>query len=502
MAFLVYFCGIIWKTNRDWLANVAEKLLPRVNPHFLFRPRRPCRIPQKKQILLFNSLPFFIFLPIVFCLYWVSRTARWQNVVLLAASCVFYGCWSVEFLGLMLVTCLVNFVVTQGIERWRRKVWVVGALVFNFSILGVFKYYDFFAESFAALLARFGMYADIPTLKLLLPVGISFYTFQLSAYVIDCYKGRIAPTRSPLQFLTFVCFFPQLVAGPIERGADLMPQFERKRKFDDALATEGMRLILWGLVKKVLIADNCAFQADYCFANCTTLSAPTLWLGALYFTFQIYCDFSGYCDIAVGTARLFGVRISANFLRPYFATSMPDFWRRWHVTLMQWFRDYVYIPLGGNRRGTARRELNTLAVFACSGLWHGAGWTYILWGLYHAAIYRIPTRYLTFVAVLLGWVIFRATDLNIAFNYLGRMFSMSDGFSFQCGRMPLLLIIALFITEWRMGERPHPFAWEAAPGWARSVCNAQPVRIGIYLALLLVTLFCGGASTQFIYFQF
>lgn len=452
--------------------------------------------------MLFNSLVFFIFLPIVFCLYWMGRTARWQNVVLLAASCVFYGWWSVEFLLLMLLTCLVNFGVTQGMERWRHRAWMVGAITFNFSILGVFKYYDFFAASLCTALAQMGLHADLPTLHLLLPVGISFYTFQLSAYVIDCYRGCIAPTHSPLRFLTFVCFFPQLVAGPIERGADLMPQFETRRRFDSALATEGMRLILWGLMKKVLIADNCAFQADYCFAHYDSLSAPTLWLGALYFTFQIYCDFSGYCDIAVGAARLFGVRISANFLRPYFATSMPDFWRRWHVTLMQWFRDYVYIPLGGNRRGKARQQLNTFTIFALSGLWHGAGWTYILWGLYHAAVYRLPVRHLTFLVVVLGWVIFRAPDLPAAGGYLAGMFSPASGFALECSRMPILLIATLLLTEWRMGNRPHPFAWDAAPAWARRLCEHQAIRLGLYLLLLLLTLFCGGAPTQFIYFQF
>ena len=444
--------------------------------------------------MLFNSLIYFIFLPIVFTLHWLCKNARQQNAVLLAASMVFYGWWDVACLMLMAGTCLANYISVLTMKgKWAQAV----TLIFNFAILGAFKYFDFFAHSFADMLHILGVRADMPTLNIILPMGISFYIFQLSAYVADCHAGRISPCKDLARFLTFICFFPQLVAGPIERGAQLLPQFEKKRIFNDDEATYGMRLILWGLVKKVLIADNCAMQVEYAFANYDTLSAASLWMGALYFTFQIYCDFSGYSDIAIGSARLFGIHLTRNFNRPYFATSMQDFWRRWHISLMNWLRDYVYIPLGGSRCSAMRKHLNVLSVFAVSGLWHGAGWTYICWGLYHALIYRLKGPWV-FIPVMLGWVIFCAPDMSVALHYIQGMFSPSRmAGNLALSREPLALIAMLMMAEWQMKEREHPFAFKDT-GWQAK----QAVRLCCYFTVFLAIYLAGGRQTAFIYFQF
>jgi D-alanyl-lipoteichoic acid acyltransferase DltB (MBOAT superfamily) len=286
------------------------------------------------------------------------------------------------------------------------------------------------------------------------------------------------------------------VAGPIERGRNLLPQFDRQRHFDSQQATDGMRLILWGLAKKMLLADNCATQVDYVFANYNTVGLPTLWLGAIYFTFQIYGDFSGYSDMAIGSAKLLGIHISQNFNKPYFATSMQEFWRRWHITLMGWFKDYVYIPLGGNRKGTLRKQLNMLAVFLLSGLWHGSNWTFVLWGAYHALIYRLPVKRLAFLFVAIGWVFFRAENVTMAFDYLKGMFDLSLLSSTSCS-MPLFLIALLVLAEWRMKNATHPFQWKEH-GWQSS----QWVRISCYLLLFIATVLFGGEPVSFIYFQF
>lgn len=448
--------------------------------------------------MLFNTLTYLLFLPIVFILYWVARGVKSQNWVILLASMVFYGWWSLPCLGLMVGTCLLNYLFIHLMQKTnRRKVWMVLALILNFSILGIFKYFNFFADNFAALLHIWRLHADMPTLHIILPVGISFYTFQLSAYVIDCYKKDIEPTRSLLQFLAFICFFPQLVAGPIERGRNLLPQFNHQRRFDNLQATEGMRLILWGLVKKMLVADNCAEQVDYIFSHHSTLSSPTLWLGALYFTFQIYGDFSGYSDMATGSAKLFGINISQNFNKPYFATSMQDFWRRWHITLMGWFKDYVYIPLGGNRKGTIRKEFNLLSVFLLSGLWHGSNWTFVLWGAYHALIYRFPVKWFAFVFVVIGWVFFRAENVEMALGYICNMFNPNLMAATECSRLPLLFIALQICTEWLMKDASHPFQWKNQ-GWQSS----QWIRLTCYLVVFLATLMFGGEKVQFIYFQF
>ena len=448
--------------------------------------------------MLFNTLTYLLFVPIVFVLHWSMKSAKGQNWVIVLASMVFYGWWSVPFLGLMMGTCLLNYLMVHAMEHsTHRKCWLGMSLTLNFGVLGVFKYFNFFAENLAVALSALHLNADLPTLNLVLPVGISFYTFQLSGYMIDCYRRELTPTRSLIHFLTFISFFPQLVAGPIERGRDLLPQFARQRHFSETEATEGMRLLLWGLMKKMLLADNCAAQVEYIFSHHDTVSLPTLWLGALYFTFQIYGDFSGYSDMAVGSAKLFGIRLTQNFDKPYFATSMQDFWRRWHITLMSWFKDYVYIPLGGNRRGKKRQILNNLTVFLLSGLWHGSNWTFVLWGLYHALVYRLPVGRFAFVLVVIGWVFFRAEDLPMALDFLGGMFDPSRLDVTSCSRMPLLPITLLVLTEWRMKKACHPFCWKKT-GWQAS----QWVRLTCYFILFCATLLLGGGQTSFIYFQF
>ncbi len=455
--------------------------------------------------MLFNSVTYLIFLPIVFFLYWLMRSKQSQNLVLLLASMVFYGWWSIPFLCLMMATCLLNYFCVSMMQRGWLKGWLALALIANFGVLGLFKYFNFFAENFADLLTAIGLHADMPTLHVILPVGISFYTFQLSAYVIDIYTICVSSPQTDirqqrgdlLSFLTFISFFPQLVAGPIERAYNLLPQMQQRRTFNESEATDGMRLLLWGLLKKMLIADNCASQVDYIFQNHQSLGATTLWLGALYFTFQIYGDFSGYSDMAIGSARLFGIRLSRNFRQPYFATSMQDFWHRWHMTLMSWLRDYVYIPLGGNRLGRMRQRLNLLAVFLLSGLWHGAGWTFISWGLFHALIYRISWRLLVFPLVVIGWVIFRSPDMTTCAEYLSGMFRLHSIAMPECSRLPLLLIFLLMLTEWQMNDSPHPFQWKSR-GWQ----SLQPIRLLTYFLLFVLTVIYGGQQIQFIYFQF
>ncbi len=463
--------------------------------------------------MLFNSLAYLLFLPIAFLVYW-TVPGRWRNAVVVAASFVFYGWWDVRFLGLMVLTCAVNYAAALLMDAVARRRTVCAlAVVFNFAVLGAFKYYDFFAGSLAALCRDFGWQLHPPVLHVMLPVGISFYTFQVTGYVVDVYRRATPATRDVLRFFAFISFFPQLVAGPIERSTQLLPQFARVQRFDRAQAVDGMRQILWGLMKKMVLADNCAAVADYAFAHPTTLSSADLWLGIVCFAFQIYGDFSGYSDMAVGSAKLFGIRLMKNFDRPYFARTIPDFWRRWHISLMTWFRDYVYIPLGGNRRGRLRQYANTAAVFAISGLWHGAGWTFVVWGLYHAALFlpysllrpvlarcgrwaTPPLTLLTFLLVLMGWVVFRAPDMATAGHYLAGLFDPDRWGPTSCSRLPLLYIGLLVAAE-AVSRREHPLAL-AGHGL---LCH-RAVRMALYYALFIGTLLAGGRPTEFIYFQF
>ena len=407
--------------------------------------------------MLFNSPEFLLFLPIVFALYWfvVQRNLRAQNVLLVLASYVFYGWWDWRFLGLIALSTVVDYLVGLQIdgaqEKRTRKQWLAVSLVVNLGLLCYFKYSNFFIDSWVDVWTAAGVTMHVSSLKVILPVGISFYTFQTLSYSIDIYRGTLKPTRSFINFAAFVSFFPQLVAGPIERASRLLPQIENRREFKYEEGVAGLRLILWGMFKKVVVADTCAIYANDIFANYTDYSGPTLMLGAVYFAFQIYGDFSGYSDIAIGTAKLFGIQLMTNFKTPYFARDIAEFWRRWHISLSTWFRDYLYIPLGGSRAGKWKSVRNVFVIFLISGFWHGANWTFIAWGGIHACLFlplllrgtnrRFATKTIaknrwlpnvrellgmawTFTMVCIAWVFFRAESVGEATAYLSKIGSI------------------------------------------------------------------------------
>lgn len=489
--------------------------------------------------MLFNSLPFLFFLPVVFLLYWfVFKRLHQRNAFLVVASYVFYGWWDWRFVVLLLFTSLCSYASGLLLERWdgvtssrRRRRWVVGLNVgINLLILAIFKYFNFFSESFSALLSQFGWRADLPTLHILLPVGISFYTFQALGYTIDVYRQQVAASHDVCAFLAFLSFFPQLVAGPIERASNLLPQMMRQRQFDYGVAVDGMRQMLWGFFKKMLVADNCALFVDAVWADVYGHSAPVLMVAALMFSIQIYCDFSGYSDIAIGCARLFGIRLSRNFNNPYFSRNVKVFWRRWHITLMSWFRDYVYIPLGGSRGGLLLTLRNVAVVFLLSGLWHGARWTYVAWGAYHGVLlmfFVVLSRWLsgrvawhhlqtgrvaavggtllTFVLVACGWVLFRSADLAQADAIFGAFFSpeayalRSDEMGlFAYYHVPRWLFYAalLFIAEGLTNHQTHALCFTSR------VFRWRVVRWSVYVVLAEVILAYHVTDSPFIYFQF
>ena len=443
----------------------------------------------------------------------------------MVASYVFYGWWDWRFLFLIAFTSLCSYVAGLLIEKYRgtpRKAKAVNAanIVVNLLILGIFKYYDFFVTSFAD--AFLGGHTEGLLLKVILPVGISFYTFQALSYSIDVYRGKMEPTRDIIQFFAYVSFFPQLVAGPIERATNLLPQFARPRTFDYATGVDGLRQILWGLFKKMVVADNCAVFVDQVFSTYQTQSGSTLLLAAVMFAFQIYGDFSGYSDIAIGTAKLFGIKLMRNFNVPYFSRDIAEFWRRWHISLTTWFRDYVYIPLGGSRCSKAKIIRNTFVIFLVSGFWHGANWTFIAWGAYHALLFlplillgknrkyrdtvadgrllpsfkELGQMVLTFILVVFGWIIFRADTVADAWLYIQRIFTQGlftrpdasgiTGFTLCIG-------IMLFV-EWLQRRREHPYEL--------SCVKPTALRYAIYLATVFAILMLGGHTENFIYFQF
>ena len=402
--------------------------------------------------MLFNSLDFAIFLPIVFLLYWfvAQKNLKLQNALIVVASYVFYGWWDWRFLSLIIFSTVVDYLIGQRLrtedKQSKRKVLLWTSIIVNLGFLGFFKYYNFFLENFVDAFSLFGMQINANSLNIILPVGISFYTFQTLSYTIDVYRKKLEPTKDFIAFSAFVCFFPQLVAGPIERATNLLPQFYKKRTFEYHKAVDGMRQILWGLFKKVVIADNCAEFANQIFNNSADMNGSTLVLGAIFFTFQIYGDFSGYSDIAIGTSRLFGFDLKQNFATPYFSRDIAEFWRRWHISLSTWFRDYLYIPLGGSRGGTWMKVRNTFAIFLVSGFWHGANWTFIIWGALNA-IYFLPllltnnnrknlgvvaegkllpslrelfAMLTTFRLTVFAWIFFRAENLSHAFRLYWR----------------------------------------------------------------------------------
>ncbi|WP_396194066.1 MBOAT family O-acyltransferase [Flavobacterium sp.] len=477
--------------------------------------------------MLFNSLDFAFFLPIVFVLYWFffAKALKWQNVLLLAASYYFYSCWDWRFLFLLIFSTALDYYSGHKIAQslHHKKKWLILSVGINLGFLGVFKYYNFFVESFADFLGSFGIQQSYSTLNVILPVGISFYTFHGLSYVFDVYNNKIKPCDNWVNYSLFVSFFPLLVAGPIERATHLLPQVEKPRTFDYGKAIDGLRQILWGLFKKMVIADNCAKFANVIFENSADETGSTLALGALFFTFQIYCDFSGYSDIALGTARLFGFELLQNFKFPYFSRDIAEFWRRWHISLSSWFRDYLYFPLGGSQGSIGLKVRNTFIIFLVSGFWHGANWTFIVWGLLNA-IYFLPLllanknrvnldvvaqgRYLpnlkevfqmtvTFSLTVIAWIFFRANDLSHAFQYLTSMFTE------QLFTMPtqfpiyLIVLLAFFITvEW-LG-RANNFAIQKL-GFLRF----RILRWGFYTVLLfLIFTFMVTEETPFIYFQF
>jgi D-alanyl-lipoteichoic acid acyltransferase DltB (MBOAT superfamily) len=521
--------------------------------------------------MLFNSFEFLLFLPIAFMLYWFvfQRNLKAQNIFLLLISYVFYGWWDWRFLGLIIASSAVDYwcgiqlaagskqstagdviasdegvkqSVQEGsrllqvrkspgdsllkgnlrndVKSWfsGRKLYLTISLVFNLGLLGFFKYFNFFIESAADFISVLGFQPHLSTLNLILPVGISFYTFQTLSYSIDIYRGNLKATKDPIAFFTYVAFFPQLVAGPIERASNLLPQFFKKREFGYQQGSDGMKLILWGLFKKMVIADNCALVVNPIFDNYQTASGLELIMGAVLFAFQIYGDFSGYSDIAIGVAMLFGFQLMTNFRTPYFSRDIAEFWRRWHISLSTWFRDYVYIPLGGSRVSKAKAIRNIFIVFLVSGFWHGANWTFIAWGGIHAAMFipiflmgknrtylnegrhivpsvgEVLQIILTFTLVTVAWVFFRAESMEIAWGYLRSIATnpLTEGFRISTYLLSISLVAILLLSEWIMRSM--------------IVLNFKSpvVRYFSYSAIIGLILFYGVFFNpqDFIYFQF
>ncbi len=475
--------------------------------------------------MLFNSIEYLLFLPIVFALYWITnkKSLKLQNLLLLASSYFFYACWDWRFLFLLMFSTALDYFTGIKMHEAKntggKKFWFWLSIIVNLGFLGIFKYYNFFADSFADVLSNFGFQANFWTLKVILPVGISFYTFHGLSYVIDIYKGRIEPERNVVDYSLFVSYFPLLVAGPIERATHLLPQLKKRRVFDYDKAVEGIFQIIWGLFKKIVVADNCAFFVNQLFDNSQNYSAGELWIGALLFAFQIYGDFSGYSDIALGTSKLFGIDLLRNFKFPYFAKDIADFWRRWHISLSTWFRDYLYVPLGGSHGSMLLKVRNTFIIFLVSGFWHGANWTFIVWGAIHAFLFLplllanknrnsladegykykdIPKILFTFILVSLAWVFFRADNLHEAVQYIAGMFNPKDisfHFFFKNAKYLLLTIISfvsvlfLISIEWSNLKR----------GNSEVLLSKK-----IVFVLLLMLFFMGAYKNQlsFIYFQF
>lgn len=483
--------------------------------------------------MLFNSIDFAIFLPIVFIVYWFvsAKGLRLQNFLIVVASYIFYGWWDWRFLSLILFSTIIDYTVGLKLRneenKLKRKVLLWSSILVNLGFLGFFKYYNFFLDNFIRVFTFFGSEISASSLNIILPVGISFYTFQTLSYSIDVYKRKLEPTNDFIAFSAFVSFFPQLVAGPIERAKHLLPQFYKKRTFDYFKAVDGMRQILWGLFKKVVIADNCAEYADQIFGNSTEMNGSTLVLGALFFTFQIYGDFSGYSDIAIGTSRLFGFDLMRNFNFPYFSRDIAEFWRRWHISLSTWFRDYLYIPLGGSRGGIWNKVRNTFIIFIVSGFWHGANWTFIVWGALNA-IYFLPllltknnrnnletvaqrkllpsvkellSMIFTFGLTVFAWIFFRAENIDHAFSYINEIMSPSTfeipNFSGMYNAMITIIIVGVFVlVEW--------FGRDGQYAIANLGLRWKPqLRYAFYYLIAFAIMYFGNFNeNQFIYFQF
>ena len=487
--------------------------------------------------MLFNSIDFAIFLPAVFILYWfvLGKNLQLQNLLIVVSSYLFYGWWDWRYLILIFISTLIDFLVGIGLSNQtnlrKRKMLLWISIISNIGLLCFFKYYNFFLENFVSTFLFFGKEIKSNSLNFILPVGISFYTFQTLGYSIDIYKKKLEPTKNFLTFSAFVSFFPQLVAGPIERATHLLPQFYQKKVFDYSKAVDGMRQILWGLFKKIVFADNCAEYANLIFNNSADYTGVTLFLGAIFFTFQIYGDFSGYSDIAIGTSRLFSFELMQNFKFPYFSRDIAEFWRRWHISLSTWFRDYVYIPLGGSRGGTFQKIRNTFIIFVVSGFWHGANWTFIVWGILHA-IYFLPLLLtnknrnhieivskgnliptfnetlkivLTFTLTVFAWIFFRANNIEHALNFIYNLIigmntkigylQLVNLMQYKIGYATLILLLLFIIIEW-IGREGQYAIYNLGIKWSRSF------RYALYYAIIIVIFWNSGEEQQFIYFQF
>jgi len=472
-------------------------------------------------VMLFNSIEFLLFLPIVFVLYWFvfNKSLRIQNILILVSSYLFYGWWDFRFLSLIILSTVVDYIMGLNIPKQespkKQKLLLWSSVLFNLFVLGFFKYYNFFIESWLKLFSTVGYEIQSTwTLNIILPVGISFYTFQSMSYVIDIYNKRLEPTKDIISFASYVSFFPQLVAGPIERATNLLPQIMKRREFQYKQGVQGLRLILWGMFKKVVIADSLAPIVDNTFSNYQDFGGGTLWLGLIYFSFQIYCDFSGYSDIAIGTSKLFGFELMSNFKFPYFSRNIGEFWRRWHISLSTWFRDYLYIPLGGSKQGKWKSVRNIFIIFLVSGFWHGANWTFIFWGLFHSVlflpsfIFKTNRTYIssiigedtliptfkeftqvtrTFLLVTIGWVFFRSETIFDSFVYLSKMFFDFD-IPNKLNNGVLYVLLILFLDYlFRKDER---------------LILTLKTRWILYLVLTILILYKFNSLNTFIYFQF
>lgn len=487
--------------------------------------------------MLFNSIDFAIFLPVIFILYWFVTNAnlRIQNILIVVSSYIFYGWWDWKFLSLIVFSTIIDYSIGKKLKKEnhqiKRKVLLWISITLNLGFLGFFKYYNFFLDNFISAFTFFGSEIQAGSLNIILPVGISFYTFQTLSYTIDVYKRKLEPNSDFIAFSAFVCFFPQLVAGPIERATNLLPQFSRKRIFNYSNAVNGMRQILWGLFKKVVIADNCAEYANLIFNNFEDYSGSTLVLGAILFTFQIYGDFSGYSDIAIGTSRLFGFNLNKNFAFPYFSRDIAEFWRRWHISLSTWFRDYLYIPLGGSQVSLGKKIRNTFIIFIVSGFWHGANWTYVAWGALNA-LYFLPLlltqknrrnfnvvakgnlipnlkeltmMFTTFSLTVLAWIFFRADTVTHAFQYIFEMLkglTHKEGYietinliHWEIGYYIPILILSFILIEW-LGRDDHYAIESAGINWKANY------RYAFYYGITFSIFWFGGKEQEFIYFQF
>ena len=476
--------------------------------------------------MLFNSIAFGVFLPIVFILYWILQKGplRLHNFFLIVASYAFYAYWDYRFLALVIISSIVCYVaglwIAKTEEKSRRKTLLIISLVINLGILGFFKYFNFFITSFSELLNSIGINSSMSTLQLILPLGISFYTFKVITYTVDIYRREMEPTKDIVAFFAFVSFFPTMIAGPIDRARNLLPQFLSKRVFSDPESRDGLRQMLNGFLKKMVIADNLAPLTDDIFTNYAQYDGLTLFIGAFFFAIQIYCDFSGYSDIAIGTARLLGFKVMRNFNYPYFSRDIAEFWRRWHISLSTWFRDYLYVPLCGRKPSRWKKARNIIITFAICGLWHGANWTFVAWGvllgLYFLPITVVRTkRYLgtagegrifpsfhesgamigTFLLILPAWIFFKSNSISDAFGYFVTMFSQPFMKLDYSSYFPMILAsIALLGLEWIQREKIFMLQIGKLPG---------VVRWSVYYVSAIILLVFGAfGSNEFIYFQF